>query len=76
MRFRVKNLAESDHQFFINGFNSGLKRFFDRIWQAGLDKYDELKGIDRGCQSVDGCQLKSPLAQKSVGPNPTDRGKK
>lgn len=50
--------------------------FFDRVWQAGLDKYDEFKGIEWEWQSADGCQIKATLAQESVGPNPTDRGKK
>lgn len=49
---------------------------FDRIWQAGLEKDEELKGIDWEWQSADGCQVKVPLAQESVGPHPTDRGEK
>ena len=35
-----------------------------------------MEGIARRWQSVDGTMLKAPLAQQSVGPNPTDRGKK
>ena len=49
---------------------------FDRIWEAGLLKYAELKGIKWEWQAADGCQIKAPLAQESVGSNPTDRGKK
>ena len=50
--------------------------FFQRIWQAGLCIYDELKGIEWKWQAADGCQIKAPLAREAVGPNPTDRGKK
>jgi len=50
--------------------------FFERIWATGLEKYDEGKGIDWEWQSIDGCMTKAPLAQESVGKNPTDRGKK
>jgi len=50
--------------------------FFEAIWAAGLYEYDELKGIEWEWQSVDGSMNKAPLAQESVGKNPTDRGKK
>jgi transposase len=50
--------------------------FFVALWQAGLAEYDEMEGIAWRWQSIDGALLKAPLAQKSVGPNPTDRGKK
>lgn len=52
--------------------------FFDRVWQAGLDKYDELKGIEWEwqSQSADNCQIQTPLAQESVELNPADREKK
>ncbi len=49
--------------------------FFAAIWAAGLYEYDELKGLDWEWQSLDGCMTKAPLAQESVGKNPTDRGK-
>ena len=49
--------------------------FFERIWAKGLERYDELEGIGWEWQSVDGCMVKAPLAQESVGKNPTDRGK-
>ena len=64
------------------------------MWKAGLEKYDEVQGIDWGwlCSVVllrktrlrrpdflpvhgDSCSTKAPLAQESVGKNPTDRGK-
>ena len=50
--------------------------FFEAIWQAGLAEYDCLEGIAWRWQSIDGAMMKAPLAQESVGPNPTDRGKK
>jgi len=50
--------------------------FFDALWEAGLTRYDELKGIEWEWQSADGCITKAPLAQEAVGPSPTDRGKK
>jgi transposase len=50
--------------------------FFEGIWAAGLYEYDELKGLDWEWLAQDGCLVKAPLAEESVGPNPTDRGKK
>ena len=50
--------------------------FFVALWQAGLAEYDDMEGIAWRWQSIDGALLKAPLAQESVGPNPTDRGKK
>lgn len=51
-------------------------RVFRALWQAGLAEYDEMEGIAWRWQSVDGALVKAPLAQESVGANPTDRGKK
>jgi transposase len=65
--------ASSIHQYFMEWADAG---FFDEIWRAGLQKYDELKGIVWEWQSVDGCMVKAPLAREAVGHNPTDRGKK
>ena len=50
--------------------------FFLELWRVGLAEYDEMEGIAWQWQSVDGCMVKAPLAQETVGPNPTDRGKK
>ncbi len=50
--------------------------FFLSLWQRGLAKYDEMEGIAWLWESADGTTIKAPLAQESVGPNPTDRGKK
>ena len=50
--------------------------FFQSLWVAGLEAYDEAKGIDWTWLSGNGCMTKAPLAQEAVGKNPTDRGKK
>lgn len=50
--------------------------FFLSLWKAGLAEYDEMEGIAWRWQSIDGSMTKAPLAQESVGRNPTDRGKK
>ena len=34
---------------------------FERLWEAGLAEYDQLKGIDWDWLSVDGAMTKSPL---------------
>jgi len=52
------------------------KGFFEALWIRGLEKYDEVKGICWTWLSLDGCMTKAPLAQETVGKNPTDRGKK
>ena len=42
----------------------------------GLERYDELKGLDWSWLSMDGAMTKSPLGGgEKTGPNPTDRGK-
>ena len=49
---------------------------FRNIWRRGLAEYDELEGIAWRWEAADGSNIKAPLARESVGPNPTDRGKK
>lgn len=61
------------HTHFMRWMRSG---FFLSLWRAGLVEYDEMEGIAWRWQSIDGAMTKAPLAQESVGPNPTDRGKK
>ena len=61
------------HRYFQEWTRAG---FFEKLWQAGLSEYDEVKGIAWKWQSADGATLEAPLAQEAVGPNPTDRGKK
>jgi len=64
--------ASAIHKRFLEWESAG---FFRVLWQAGLAEYDDMEGIAWRWQSVDGALVKAPLAQESVGPNPTDRGK-
>lgn len=63
----------SVHTYFREWLFAG---FFLELWKAGLAEYDELKGIEWSWLSIDGSMVKAPLAQDTVGRNPTDRGKK
>jgi transposase len=65
--------ASAIHKRFLEWEAAGL---FLNLWQAGLAEYDDMQGIAWRWQSVDGALMKAPMAQESVGPNPTDRGKK
>ena len=65
--------ASAVHQKFIQWSRAG---FFEALWKAGLAEYEDLEGIAWRWQSIDGAMFKAPLAQETVGPNPTDRGKK
>lgn len=49
---------------------------FMRLWQNGLQEYDELVGLDWEWQSLDGVMTKAPLGGGATGPNPTDRAKR
>jgi transposase len=64
--------ASAIHQRFLDWEKTGV---FRKLWQAGLAEYDEMEGIAWEWQSIDGAMIKAPLAQESVGRNPTDRGK-
>jgi len=48
---------------------------FLKLWQAGVEQFDELCGIDWNWLSMDGAMTKAPLGGGKTGPNPTDRGK-
>ena len=50
--------------------------FFAALWQAGLNEYDEVSGIDWQWQAMDGAMTKAPFGGAATGPNPTDRGKR
>ena len=65
--------ASSIHAYFQKWERAG---FFLDLWRTGLAEYDEMEGIAWLWQSMDGALEKAPLAQESVGSNPTDRGKK
>lgn len=70
---REYGASSSIHRYFQEWVQAGV---FEKLWEAGLLKYDDLKGIGWEWQSIDGCMVKAPLAQEAVGRNPTDRGKK
>ncbi|GAC1563755.1 MAG: hypothetical protein NVS2B7_37720 [Herpetosiphon sp.] len=40
---------------------------FEHLWQAGLEQFDELKGIDWNWLSMDGALTKAPLGGKKDG---------
>ena len=61
------------HKRFLEWQKAGV---FEELWKAGLAEYDDLEGIAWRWQCIDGAMMKAPLAQESVGRNPTDRGKK
>ena len=48
---------------------------FLKLWQTGVERFEELCGIDWEWLSMDGAMTKAPLGGKKTGPNPTDRGK-
>ena len=49
---------------------------FTALWQAGLEEYDEVAGIDWQWQAMDGVITKAPFGGAATGANPTDRGKR
>ena len=65
--------ASSVHAYFLEWKR---RRVFVKMWRRGLAEYDEMEGIAWLWQSIDGTMVKAPLAQETVGPNPTERGKK
>ena len=38
---------------------------FLELWRAGLQEYDELKGLDWSLLSMDGAMTKAPLGEKN-----------
>jgi transposase len=65
--------ASSVHKYFLEWKCQGV---FVKMWRRGLAEYDEMEGIAWSWQSIDGATVKAPMAIETVGPNPTDRGKK
>lgn len=65
--------ASAVHARFLEWEKAGV---FEDLWRLGLAEYDDMEGIAWRWQSIDGAMMKAPMAQESVGPNPTDRGKK
>jgi hypothetical protein len=49
---------------------------FLKLWKAGVERFDELKGGDWDWLSMDGAMTKALLGGEETGENPTDRGKK
>ena len=43
---------------------------FERLWQAGLLLYDELKGLEWEWQAMDGAMTKAPLGGEKGGQEP------
>jgi putative transposase len=48
---------------------------FLKLWQTGVEQFDELSGIDWDWLAMDGAMVKAPLSVEKTGSNPTDRGK-
>jgi putative transposase len=48
---------------------------FLKLWQAGVEQFEELSGLDWDWLAMDGAITKAPLGGKKTGLNPTDRGK-
>jgi len=49
---------------------------FLRLWEQGLQEYDELKGIDWSWQAMDGAMTKAPLGGEKNRPQPHGSGQK
>jgi transposase len=63
--------SSSAHRYFRAWSKAGA---FEKMWTLGLREYDGLKGIQWEWQSIDGSNVKAPLAKEGTGANPTDRG--
>ena len=48
---------------------------FLQLWRAGVEQFDELRGIDWAWLAMAGVMSKAPLGGDQTGPHPTDRGK-
>ena len=49
---------------------------FLKFWEAGLQEYDELKGLDWSWQSMDGSMTKAPLGGGKNRPQPYGPGQR
>jgi len=47
---------------------------FLRLWQAGIEQFDELEGIDWSWLSMDGAMTKAPLGGEKDGAEPHRQG--
>ena len=59
------------HRYFQRWRRAGV---FQKLRRAGLQEYDEVKGLGWKWQSGDSAMTKAPLGGEARGPNPTDRG--
>jgi len=58
---RSLGASSTVHDRFQEWREAGL---FERMWQAGVTMYDELKGIEWEWQAMDGAMTKAPLGGK------------
>ena len=66
-------IASSVHAYFRKWTEAS---FFLRLWKKGLAEYDEMEGIARTWQSIDGSQGKAPLAPGGGRPQSNRQGEK
>jgi putative transposase len=64
--------SSSAHRRFQEWTEAGV---FLALWKSGLVAYDAVKGINWEWLAMDGAMTNAPLGGKTVGKNPTDRGK-
>ncbi len=69
---REYGCGSSIHRYFQEWLEAGL---FDRIWDLGVGKYDELEGVSWEWQTVDGSRMKTPLEQEIIGRSPARHSK-
>jgi len=55
------------HDRFLAWVEAGV---FEKLWQAGVNQFDELQGIDWEWLSMDGAMVKAPLGGKKKRPQP------
>jgi len=56
--------SSSAHRRFQEWSEAGV---FSRLWELGLEQYDELKGIKWDWQALDGAMVKAPLGGEKTG---------
>jgi putative transposase len=59
------------HDYYQQWAEAGI---FEQLWNLAVEVYEDLIGLDRTWQSVDGAMTKAPLGGEKTGKNPTDRG--
>ena len=75
-RLPVEGVGRHEHLLRLHGPSAqewAAAGVFLELWRTGLERYDELKGLDWSWLSMDGALTK--WAGGKTGPNPTDRGK-